>query len=139
MKSRIQEEKDDVVSCHWNFFWLTVLFLYCICLSIRKKRFHNEFHIYYYIICDSHERTVNTEKEIFCCHIIIIYANSKTVCVCIVSEGTGENGLLAWPETVLQEETWPPGITHSFLSRTYTVLGTEVCCPACSAPFAKSH
>lgn len=66
--------------------------------------------------------------------LLLIYASSKTGYVCIVSEGTGEDGLLAWPDTVLQEEMGPSGITHSFLSRTYTILGIEVCCLACSAP-----
>lgn len=71
--------------------------------------------------------------------LLIIYAGSKTECVCIVSEGTGENSLVAWPDMGLREEAGPSGITHSLLSRMYTVLGTEVCFPARSVPSLKSH
>lgn len=42
-----------------------VLFLCCICFSIRKKRFIMSFIYYSYVICDSHERTVNMGKEDF--------------------------------------------------------------------------
>lgn len=33
--------------------------------------------------------------------LLIIYKGNKTGYVCIVSEGTGESGLLAWPDTGL--------------------------------------
>lgn len=131
MKSRVQEKED--VSCHWNFF--DCLCFSCIVIaSLSGGRYLIRFISYFYIINDSRER--NMEKETLCCHVTYHLCWQRNW-VCLHHFWRPWRKLLT--SMVLWEEAGPPGITHSLLSRIYTVLGTEVCFPACPVPSPQSH
>lgn len=140
-----------VIETSYDYF----CFSYTVFVSAsEKKKIHNDFHYYFCIICDSHERTVKMEKKIFFClfylskfltkkfylkFLLVICASNRTW-ICLRRfwrHWKNWFASMAWCSTSSRdEEMGLSDVTQSFLLRTFTVVGTEIHCPT---PFVKSH